>query len=80
MTGAIWLARGPQAEAPRSDVCDSAADEEEPGQDEPPDDGDTAPTDQGLFPSCGLGALGMTPFLLLGLGGMKLAARRSRRR
>ena len=59
------------------DACEPA-DDGGPGQDLP-DDSDTPAADD-VIPRCGLGALTIIPFLLLGLCGLKLATRRSRRR
>ncbi len=68
------------------DVCQPPADEE-PGQTPPPDDGggdDAAPPDdsgdQGAFalPFCGFGSLQLIPLGLMGLCGLKVAARRRR--
>jgi hypothetical protein len=59
------------------DACEPA-EQETPGQTQPPSDNE--PSGEGLIPRCGFGALTIIPFLLLGLGGLKLAARRPRRR
>jgi len=72
------VANADQEDTDADGVGDACEPDEEPGQDLP-DDSDTPAADD-VIPRCGFGALTIIPFLLLGLCGLKLAARRSRRR